>query len=240
MMFKPSSGSQTRCESCRTSCRICGGKVSKPGLCSSCACKTIREFSIKCSSCGEIFKEKTNKPTMCKKCKPKVHTHCVDCGVEKKSARGSRCNSCSAKNRARNGISPGGWAKYEVGGIKFRSKWEVKFAEILWRFGVDFKYEMFHKPTMTRPDFYICEIDRFVEIHPDFHGVKEVIPENCVMVKTENDTEAMAYSICMLINRDAVLKHISGMGIRKAKYLLARVENLAMYLRQLIQEQQDA
>ncbi|MGL4638389.1 MAG: hypothetical protein ACRCVX_01450 [Shewanella sp.] len=216
---------------------MCGGKVSKPGLCSSCACKTIREFNIKCTSCGESFKAKTNKPTLCIQCKPKTLTHCVDCGVIKKSARGTRCNSCSAKNRSANGKASGGWDKYEVNGIKFRSKWEVRFAEILWRFGVEFKYEMFHKQTMTRPDFYICELDRFVEIHPDFHGVKDKIPENCVLVKTENDAEAMAYAICMGIKGDIVVNQIMAMGSRRAKYLLARVDKLATYLRQAIEEQ---
>lgn len=63
---------------------------------------------------------------------------------------------------------------YEYDGISYRSSWEVKFAQYLTSINQDFEYESYkfnYKDSegvlrTYTPDFYLTDIDCFVEIHP--------------------------------------------------------------------------
>jgi hypothetical protein len=50
------------------------------------------------------------------------------------------------------------------------------------------EYEKFCPETKNWPDFYIPDLDLYVEIHPDCWGPKK-LPKNCVLLKTEKEIE---------------------------------------------------
>jgi hypothetical protein len=159
---------------------------------------------------------------------------CIDCGCSITKGR-KRCNPCSANNRSPNHYKSG-WAKYEFEGIKYRSTWEIEFAKILLACGVEFQYEVFHKETKTRPDFYIVAKDRFVEIHPDYHGKKKALPENCILVKTLSHTRAIALSICFSLEREKTIDYIGKMTKKSRRGLNKIAMDLCVYLRNAMYE----
>lgn len=73
----------------------------------------------------------------------------------------------------------------------------MEFARILGDIGIPFEYEKFHKETHTLPDFYIPEIDRYIEIHPDCWGEKKNLPENSVLIKKPSHVRATAMAMAL-------------------------------------------
>lgn len=139
---------------------------------------------------------------------------CIDCGVQITTGK-KRCNKCNAANRPPEHYSKG-WKKYEYNGIRYRSTWEIEFAKILTDCKVDFAYELLHEDSKTRPDFYIHEKKMYVEIHPDYHGKKKFIPDNCILVKSLSHARAVAYSICFRLNKTETIRVFEKMS-RQAK-----------------------
>jgi hypothetical protein len=210
--FAPSSGVQKTCNNCRHKCPVCGGPKSEHApQCSKCACKFKRKFKRVCEHCGGKFTDSNNKSKLCKKCfKLKSKGICIDCGCKIK-VRATRCNSCNAYNR-KPADQPGGWNKYEYNDCLYRSKWEIEFAKILTECQVDFEYEVYHAETKTRPDFFIPALKRFVEIHPDYHGIKKSLPDDCVLVKTLSHSRAEALAIAFKVNKTAASEYINNMS----------------------------
>lgn len=239
MMFTPHSGVQIRCDSCRFRCKTCGGKKSNGSseLCIRCAIKEKRRFIRSCQDCGAVLYCRNNKTKYCEACDKKHNPMaCIDCGTPI-TRRHKRCNSCVAINRS---LDPSclrkGWLKYVHNGTRYRSTWEIAAAKIFEACGVNFEYERIDQETRTRPDFYIGAIDRYLEIHPDYHGVKKVIPHNCVLVKTLNHARASALGIALKMNPEAAKTYISNLSTMGKQGLERVSRDLVMYLRQAIEE----
>lgn len=238
--FKPKSGVQINCDSCRFVCSICGGRKSNRGkpACRRCATKNTRRYNRTCALCGIQFQDRNNKSLYCDDCDLKVNPIvCLDCGVA--ITRGhQRCNACQAKRRASNpNRPPTGWRKYEHNGTRYRSKWEVEFAKILEICNVSFEYERRDVSTGTRPDFYIHALCRFIEIHPDYHGIKELIPENCVLVKTLSHARAMALAVALKVNPVAAKAHVKSLSTQAKRGFDKIIFSLAVFLRQTIEDE---
>lgn len=234
--FVPKSGIQKDCEKCKFTCPICGGeKVPGSKHCAKCTFKHTRKFNRVCQECGDKYKDSNNRSRYCEKCNSKINTGlCVDCG-NPVSTKAKRCNTCNAYFRNTN-FPPKGWKKYEFNGVKYRSKWEIAFAEILTACDIDFKYELFHQGTGTRPDFYITKLDRYIEIHPDHHGTKAKLPENCILVKTLSHARAAAFSIAYKLNKDKAVCYEKRMSWQARSGMYKISLDLAVYLRGAIFE----
>ena len=207
----------------------------KAKACRKCSAKENRIFRRVCEKCGADFTDRNNKSRYCPICDPlEMPIACIDCGKPITRSH-ERCNSCSALHREPE-KQPKGWRKYEYNGTRYRSKWEVSVAAILTFCKVDFKYELYHKETGTRPDFYIPALDRFVEIHPDYHGKKKSLPGNCVLVKSLSHARAAAFSVAFKVNKPAAISYFNLLS-KQAQRGMSRVTlDLAMYLRQAIAE----
>lgn len=131
-----------------------------------------------------------------------------------------------------------GWKKYEYKGIRYRSKWEVSTAILLEQLNIRFEYEKKDPVTSRRPDFYFPDLDRYLEIHPDIYGAK-ILPENCVLVKTQKHTEISALAIGFKLQPRLAYAFIAKSSDKKIKALEKATFDLSVYLRRLIEETGD-
>ena len=146
-----------------------------------------------------------------------------------------RCASCTTKKKHRDGVyANSGWNRYEYNGVRYRSKWEVEAAELLDTLQIPFVYEKKDEPTNTRPDFYIPELDRYLEIHPDRYGKKPYI-ENCIVVKTKEHAIASVLAIGFRIRRARTIHYIKQMQTRSVQAIGKHTFSLAYYLREMIE-----
>ena len=175
-----------------------------------------------CKNCGVEFVDTNGRSRYCPKCKTEiVNDVCIDCGKSIWPGY-TRCNHCARIYSHETGVYKGkGHKRFEFNSIRYRSSWEVKFAKVLVQNRIRFEYERFDIKTHTYPDFYFHEIDLYVEIHP-VHPEKKVIPSNCVLVSTLEDTLCLANILA-----DKTLNLIGREPI-----------DLVMYLRQAILEQE--
>lgn len=233
-MFAPKSGIQSRCDTCRRVCKGCGGQKcdGKRPYCHSCSMRITRRFNRQCMRCEAMFTDQNNKTEYCQACHGIVYpSACVDC-QEPITYRHKRCPKCSAIARNRDDTKcPGGWKRYEFNGTRYRSRWEIEVAKILEACQVQFEYERRDDHTKTRPDFYFPTLDRYLEIHPDYHGVKKVLPVNVTLVKSLSHARSAALAVAFRLKPDQAkqfLKSMSGQALRGFGKISL---DLAVYLR---------
>jgi hypothetical protein len=199
--------------------------------CRKCSSTKLRHFQRVCDVCGVGFYDSNNKSRNCSVCdlvvNPKYCTQC-GCGI----TRGhKRCNSCEARQRPQRK----GWRRYLYEGIRYRSKWEVEVASIFFAFGISFEYERFDVVTKTYPDFYIHDLQRYFEIHPDYFGPK-VIPPNGIILKTLPHARAAAYAIAFRLYPTKIKLMFNQQPIHKQELMYKHMCSTAVYMRQLLFE----
>jgi len=111
----------------------------------------------------------------------------------------------------------------------------VSTATLLKELTVQFEYEKKDTVTGKRPDFYFPDLDRYLEIHPDIYGAK-ILPENCVLVKTQKHAEISALAIGFKLQPMLVDIFIARCSDKKLKALEKATFDLCVYLRGLIEE----
>lgn len=236
-VFSPRSGAQVFCDGCREKCQECGGPkgaYGRPGRpCLKCSCKSVRQFARTCQDCKTTFNDVNNKTIKCPTCTAlDPRGVCRDCGLAiSKEAR--RCNSCRAKAAVVSNNTFG--HRYELSGVRYRSKWEVDFARRLIEYGVEFEYERYCRESKGFPDFYIPAKGMYVEIHPDCHGPKR-LPANCILVKTPTQAKAIALSLGLAVSLEQTSLVLAGRSRRTLAHDLDACGKLAVYLKRAIAE----
>jgi hypothetical protein len=153
-------------------CTDCGNLISKPtalnggGRCKSCSRKGKLSWNWKYIKYGK------NNPCF-KGGLPK----CIDCGKKLSAYHVKLCKTCENKRRWKigtykniYGLAPS-WKIFTYKAINFKSSWEWLFAKWLDLSGVKWKYEpkafelvINKKETTYTPDFYLPELDLWIEI----------------------------------------------------------------------------
>jgi hypothetical protein len=140
-----------------------------------------------------------------------------------------RCNRCQAKARAADPAQwSRGWKRYEFNGVKYRSTWEVAVAAIFTECGVPFEYERWDAATKSRPDFFVPAVGRYLEVHPDCHGLKTNLPPNCTLVKTLPHAKAAAFGIALRVNPDGASRYLASAHSRGVAAVYRAVCSLAV------------
>lgn len=224
-IFTPIAGPQIYCNYCKTHCYICGKEKSGISgsirMCKLCVIKNRQYKDATCIICGKTFKSTNGIAKKCSVCNPRI-PFCLDC--KKPITKGRlRCNSCERKYGHKIGrYKEKGWKKYKFNGINYRSSWEVEAAKIFFACGVKFEYEKYDKETKTTPDFFLPQLNRYFEIHPDAYGIKR-LPKNSVIAKTRTQAVIFAIVQSFRVNENKTKRYIKSMSKNKKKYFLKSI-----------------
>ena len=182
-------------------CSNCLGLKSKQSKnCKKCS-YIFRRYKKICPECNLEFEGKNQFRKKCLTCDPDSKK-CHDCPKILSSKVRTRYNSCNQKFKFKNGIvqrKKTDFIYYHTDGYKFRSKWEVRFYQLLNAAEIEFEYEKYNPATENFPDFYIKELDLYVEFHPDWYGKKRM-PKGGILIRKFKHIIPVFFMIDALIN----------------------------------------
>ena len=167
------------------------------------------------------FTDNNNKRKYCDACDKLLSPmKCERCGISITYGH-KMCNSCVGYTREPRRPNKEklqtGWKRYLYNGIYYKSSWEVAVAEVLTKCEIKFEYERKDPQTNTWPDFYFPELDRYLEIHPDYHGKDKIIPDNCILVKFKDYGVAAALAVSLRLNPIKTKEYWASFSKRKNK-----------------------